>query len=282
MVASCVLIGRSSGFAWLLLDDVHHAVLERLFVLRQSVLLPCVVEDAAIHVMPLQAALEKAHARPVVRLLLELECTAVLHELTELRGVTAAQLLQRRLDLLFLDVVVLFILRSSGKTLPWQLTFDEVEEHVANCFQVISSRLLNSLVGRYRRISSCSGQIFAIFVWDMLALTILIALGQAEIYDVDIVSARFCATNQEIVWLDIPMDDPLLVYFLDALDQLNGDHEYCFQIEVALARLEKILEGWAEQVHHHDMELLVRHRAIRADVVEAGHACLSSHLVDQL
>ena len=63
--------------------------------------------------MPLQAALEKAHARPVVRLLLELECTAVLHELTELRGVTAAQLFQRRLDLLFLDVIVLFILRSA-------------------------------------------------------------------------------------------------------------------------------------------------------------------------
>ena len=127
--------------------------------------------------MPLQTALEKAYARPVVRLLFEFECTAVLHELTELRRVTAAQLLQRRLDLLFLDVVVLFILRSSWKTLPGQLTFDEVEEHVANCFQVISSRLFNSLVGRYRRISGCSGQIFAIFVGDMLALTILIALG---------------------------------------------------------------------------------------------------------
>ena len=119
MVASCVLIGCSSGFAWLLPDDVHHAVLERLFVLRQSVLLPSVVEDAAIHVMPLQAALEEAHARPVVRLLFELERTAVLHELTELRGVTAAQLFQRRLDLLFLDVVVLFVLGATWETLPW-------------------------------------------------------------------------------------------------------------------------------------------------------------------
>ena len=116
----------------------------------------------------------------------------------------------------------------------------------------------------------------------MFALTVLEALGQAKIYDVDVISARFCATYQEIVRFDIPMDDSFFMHFLNAFDQLDCDHKHCFKVKIALARLEKVLKRRAEQVHNHDMKLLVWHRAIRANVVEARHACLSSHLVDQL
>ena len=109
-VPSCILLGGSEGAARLLPDHIHHTVLEGLLVLREPVLLPGVIKDARVHVMPLHATLEKANASPVVRLLLELESAAILHELTELGRVPAAKLLERRLNLLLLDIVVLFIL----------------------------------------------------------------------------------------------------------------------------------------------------------------------------
>ena len=64
--------------------------------------------------MPLHALVEETDARPVVRLLLELECAAILHEFSELRGVSATQLLKRRLNLFLLNGVILLILAAFG------------------------------------------------------------------------------------------------------------------------------------------------------------------------
>ena len=138
--------------------------------------------------MSLQAALKEVQARPVVRLLFELERAAVLHELSELTGVSTAQLLQARLNLLLLDVVVLLVLGATREALPWQLALDQVEEHVTNRFKVIPSRLLDALVCGNRSIPSRSSQVLAILVGDMLALAVLVALGEAEIDDVDAVT----------------------------------------------------------------------------------------------
>jgi len=65
----------------LLANDVEHAILECLLVFRQPVLLPGVVKNATVKVVPSQARLEEADAGPVVGLLFELERAAVLHEL---------------------------------------------------------------------------------------------------------------------------------------------------------------------------------------------------------
>ena len=74
--------------------------------------------------MSLHASLEEVYAGTIVRFLFEFKRATVLHELEEFAGVTLAQVLQRRLNLLFLDVVVLFILGSPWQALPRQLTFD--------------------------------------------------------------------------------------------------------------------------------------------------------------
>ena len=113
--------------AGLLADDVEHGVLEGLLVLGQTVLLPRVVEDAWVKVVALHAALEVVQAGAIVGLLLELERPAVLHVLAELSRVTAAELLERRLDLLLLDVVVLLVLGATWQTLPWQLALQQVQ-----------------------------------------------------------------------------------------------------------------------------------------------------------
>ena len=53
------------------------------------------------------------------------------------------------------------------------------------------------------------------------------------------------------------MDYALLVHLFDTLDHLDGDEQHGLQVEAALARLEEVLEGGAQQVHHHHVELLV-------------------------
>lgn len=68
--------------------------------------------------MPLHATFKETDACSVVWLLLEFEGTAVFHELTELGGVPAAELLQRSLNLLLLNVVVLLVLGATWETLP--------------------------------------------------------------------------------------------------------------------------------------------------------------------
>ena len=71
----------------LLSDHIQHTVLEGLFVLGEPILLPSVVEDAAVKLVPLHAAFEEIDTSAVVRLLFELERAAVLHELPELARV---------------------------------------------------------------------------------------------------------------------------------------------------------------------------------------------------
>ena len=90
-------------------------------------MLPGIVENARVKVVPLHASFEKVETRAIVWFLLELERPAVFHELAELARVATAELLQTRLNLLLLNVVVLLVLRAPGQTLPRQLTLDKVK-----------------------------------------------------------------------------------------------------------------------------------------------------------
>ena len=130
---------------------------------------------------------------------------------------------------------------------------------MTNGLQIVSSGLLDTLVRSNRGVSGGTSQVLAILVGDVLTLGVLVALGETEIDDVDVVSGGVGAADEEVVRLDISVDDALLVHFFDTADELGGDHEDCLEVEVALARLEEILEGGSEQVHDHHMELVVGH-----------------------
>ena len=67
------------------------------------------------------------------------------------------------------------------------------------------------------------------------------------------------------------MDNSLLVHLLNPLDHLRANQQHRLEVELALARLEQVLDGGSEQIHDHDMELLVGDRVIGADVVKARH-----------
>ena len=73
---------------------VEHAVLQRLLVLRQEVLLPRVVTDVGVQVVPLEALLEEAQAVLVIGLFLELEAAAIDHVVVELLGHSVAEILE--------------------------------------------------------------------------------------------------------------------------------------------------------------------------------------------
>ena len=130
---------------------------------------------------------------------------------------------------------------------------------MTDSLEIVSPGLLNTLVGSNGGISGSSSEVLAVLVGDVFALGVLVALGETEIDDIDVVAGGVLTTDQEVVRLDVSVDDPLIVHFFNALDQLDGDHQDGFQIEIALARREEILEGGSEQVHHHHVELVVRH-----------------------
>ena len=52
----------------------------------------------------------------------------------------------------------------------------------------------------------------------MLTLRVFIAFSKAEIDDVHVVLGGFVCPNQEVIGLDIAVDNPLLMNFLDALN----------------------------------------------------------------
>ena len=191
----------------------------------------------------------------------------------------ATELLKGRLNLFFFDCGILFILGTTGQSLPWKLAFKKVQNDVTNGLQIISSGLLNTFVSRNRCIPGRASQVFSVLVRNMFTFTVFVALGEAKIDNVHVIFGCLCAANQEVVRLNVSMDDSFFMDLFDALDHLNCNHENSLQVEAALTRLKKVLKRGAEQVHYHNVELLVRHRGICPDVVQTGHACYQKQLM---
>ena len=66
-----------------------------------------------------------------------------------------------------------------------------------------------------------------------------------------------------------------LTYHLDA------DKKHGFEVKLAFAGLEQVLQGGAEQVHDHHVELLVGHRVVSSDVVQSGHTSCNENKVER-
>ena len=173
--------------------------------------------------MSLHALLKEADASPIVRLLLELQRAAILHKLPKFGRMAPAKFLQRSLNLLLLDGIVLLVLAAARQTLPRQRALDQIKQNVTDRFQIVASTLLNSLVRRYRGISGRPGQIFTVLVGYVLTLAVLVALGQAEVDNEDIISRALLPSNQEVVRLDVTMDDALFMHLFNSFDQLRAN-----------------------------------------------------------
>ena len=89
---------------------------------------------------------------------------------------------------------------------------------MTDCLEIIPSGLLVADVSVQRGVSGSSSQVLAFSEGDMLTFGVLVALCETKVNDVYVVLGVLVAANQEVVWLDIAMDDPLLVHFLNSLN----------------------------------------------------------------
>ena len=94
---------------------------------------------------------------------------------------------------------------------------------MADGLEVITAGLFNSLMSSDRGVSSSTSQVLTIFVGDVLALRILKALSQTEVNDVDGILGVLRATDEEVIRLNVTVDDPLFMNFLDTVDHLNSN-----------------------------------------------------------
>ena len=117
---------------------------------------------------------------------------------------------------------------------------------MANGLEVITSTLLLAFVCVEGGVASCARQVLAIPVGNVLAVGVPVVLGQAKVYDVEVVFVVLLGSNQKVVWLYISVNHALFVALLDAHDHLYGHHAASLEIELPAASLEQVLQALAE------------------------------------
>lgn len=101
------------------------------------------------------------------------------------------------------------------------------------------------------RVTSGTSQVLVLSVRNVeVSLGITVLLGQTEIDHVDLV-ATLADTHEEVVRLDVTVDEGLGVDVLDAGDELISEEQDRLQRKLAVAEVEEILEGGAEQIEDH-------------------------------
>ena len=104
--------------------------------------------------------------------------------------------------------------------------------------EIVSSGLLIPDVGVHTGVSGRTCQVFAISERNMLAIRRLVALSQTKIDNVNSIFCGFGTSNQKVIWLDVSMDNSLLMDHLDSGDHLHSDMSHSVQIELPSAFLE--------------------------------------------
>jgi len=72
-------------------------------------------------------------------------------------------------------------------------------------------------------IAGSSSQILALPVRNVLTIRVFETLSQAEINHEDNVLSVVRRSNQEVIWFDVSVDDPLFVDFLDSFHLKGQD-----------------------------------------------------------
>lgn len=122
-----------------------------------------------------------------------------------------------------------------------------------------------------RRVPGRSRQVLSIPKRYMVSIVAHVALGKAEVDDVYLILVAFGSSDQEVIWLDIPVEQAVLVQLFNSTDHLEGYQAGRFEVELALALLKQVLQARPEQVHDYDVELILGVCLIRSDVVELRH-----------
>ena len=185
--------------------------------------------------------------------------------------------------LLLHNTVVLLLLGGSLQTLPGQRTTAEVEHHVTKRLHVVTTGLLDTQVGVDTGVTSGTSQVLVLTVRDVeVSLGVTVLLGQTEVNNVDLISTLANA-HEEVVGLDVAVDERLGVDVLDAGDELVGQEKDGLQRELAVAEVEEILEGGAEEIEDHGVVVtLSAEPADEGDTDTTGERLIDASLILEL
>ena len=91
----------------------------------------------------------------------------------------------------------------------------------------------------------------------MTSPVVSVFLGQSKVYQEQFVAV---STNphQKVVWLDVAVDEVLVVDVLDSPDHLISQHEHSLHGEPPGAEVEEVLEAGSEKVHDQDIVVPLR------------------------
>jgi hypothetical protein len=132
-------------------------------------------------------------------------------------------------------------------------------------------------------VTGSTSQVLVLSVRDVeVSLGIAVLLGQTKVDDIDLVAALANA-HEEVVGLDIAVDEGLGVNVLDAGDELVGKEQDGLQRELAVAKVEEVLKGRAEQVQDHGVVVtLGSEPADKGDAHAAGEGLVDAGLILKL
>ena len=101
----------------------------------------------------------------------------------------------------------------------------------------------------YNALPGSAGEVLVLSVWDVLPCPVVpVLLGQTKVYQEELVAVS-PDPHQEVVGLDVPVDEVLVVDILDPPDHLVGQHEDGLHGEPPGAEVEEVLQAWPEKVH---------------------------------
>ncbi len=207
----------------------------------------------------------------VVGLVVKAEGSHVREVVCELLGEAAAEELDRGSELLLTDAVVLFPFRVCTEALPWEVAAAEVEEHEAERLEVVAAGLFAAEVGVDGRVARSARERLLLRVGNVLVCArVAIPFREAKVDDVDNV-LLLVEANEEVVWLHIAVHVVARVHVLEALDQLVRKQQRRLQGKLARAKVEEVLQGRTEEVHH---ERVVRE--VPSEPPHGGDACHGS------
>jgi hypothetical protein len=131
-------------------------------------------------------------------------------------------------------------------------------------------------VGVDAGITGGTSQVLVLTVRDVeVSLRVTVLLRKTKVNDVDLVTALANA-HEEVVGLDVTVDEGLGVNVLDAGNKLIGEKQHCLQGELAVAEVEEVFEGRAEEVEDHGVVI-----ALSSEPADEGDADTASEgLVD--
>lgn len=206
----------------------------------------------------------------IVGLVVETKGAGVVQKNTEFIGETTAEEVSGCGHLFLHDAVIFLLLGGGFQTLPGEGTAEEVHEDVSEGLEVVATGLLNTEMGVDRSVASRTSEILVLSVRDMeVGLRVTEFFRQTKINDVDLVAALSDA-HQKVIGFDVTVDKVARVDIFDARNlerrmsegtrdrkrvaaayQLVSQEEDGLETELAVAKVEEVLEGGPEQVEDH-------------------------------